>query len=102
MDPDAYSAVLVIASLTATALFSYAFIRLFHRWLKGSSFRESQPSAQLHDSTAIAQLQSSVDAIAIEVERISEAQRFTTRLMNERMIADPERLTAGQRESAAR
>ena len=30
------------------------------------------------------QLSSSVDAIAIEVERISEGQRFTTKLLTER------------------
>ena len=38
-----------------------------------------------YDAEAIARLQASVDAISIEVERISEGQRFTTRLMNERM-----------------
>jgi hypothetical protein len=32
----------------------------------------------------IEQLQQSVDAIAVEVERIAEAQRFTTRLLSER------------------
>jgi len=32
----------------------------------------------------LAQLQDSVDAMAIELERISEGQRFTTRLMSER------------------
>jgi hypothetical protein len=30
------------------------------------------------------QLQQSVDSVAIEVERISEGQRFTTRLLSER------------------
>lgn len=102
MDPDAYSAVLVTASLAATALFSYSFIRVFHRWLKGWPSREVPSSAQFQDSAAISNLQASVDAISIEVERISEAQRFTTRLLNERMIADPERLGAGQRESVGR
>ena len=96
MDPDAYSAVLVIASLAATGLFSYAFIRVFHRWLKGWPSRESRSTGNLVDPGAIAQLQSSIDAISIEVERISEGQRFTTRLLNERMIADPERLSSGR------
>ena len=35
-------------------------------------------------SPKLAQLQDSVDAMAIELERISEGQRFTTRLMSER------------------
>jgi hypothetical protein len=38
------------------------------------------------DDNRLRQLQESVDAIAIEVERISEAQRFTTKL-----LADKER-----------
>jgi hypothetical protein len=42
------------------------------------------------------QLQQSMDAIAIEVERISEGQRFVTRVMNERGIG------AGEKREAAR
>lgn len=36
------------------------------------------------DDRRMEQLQHSVDAIAVEVERIAEAQRFTTRLLAER------------------
>ena len=32
-----------------------------------------------------------VDAIAIEMERVSEGQRFTTKLLSERVQADQER-----------
>jgi len=35
----------------------------------------------------LARLESAVDAIAIEVERISEGQRFTTRLLSEQTQA---------------
>jgi hypothetical protein len=35
-------------------------------------------------SSATAQLSQAIDAIAVEVERISEGQRFTTRLLSER------------------
>ena len=45
----------------------------------------------------IDQLQQSVDAIAIEVERISEGQRFVTRLLNEKDRA----LSAGAAEPVA-
>jgi hypothetical protein len=34
-------------------------------------------------STQLAQLSQAVDAIALEVERISEGQRYTTRLLSE-------------------
>jgi len=37
-----------------------------------------------YDPEAIARLQASIDAISIEVERISEGQRFTTKLLNEK------------------
>jgi hypothetical protein len=43
-----------------------------------------QPRALPADDRRIEQLQQSVDAIAVEVERIAEAQRFTTRLLAER------------------
>ena len=33
----------------------------------------------------LARLEQAVDAIALEVERISEAQRFTTKLLNEQL-----------------
>ena len=44
------------------------------------------PSKQLerHTEEQLERLQQSVDAIAIEVERIAEAQRFSARLMSER------------------
>jgi hypothetical protein len=35
-------------------------------------------------------MQQSLDAVAIEVERISEAQRFATKLLSERGAAAPE------------
>ncbi|MEO6526481.1 MAG: hypothetical protein ABIP93_07645 [Gemmatimonadaceae bacterium] len=36
----------------------------------------------------LARLEQAVEAIAIEVERISEGQRFTTKLLTERAAAD--------------
>jgi hypothetical protein len=35
----------------------------------------------------MARIEQAVDAIAVEVERISEGQRFTTRLLSERAAA---------------
>jgi hypothetical protein len=50
---------------------------------------------QVENSAQMAQLQNSMDAIAIEVERISEAQRYTAKLLNERG------LTAGEAQPVA-
>ena len=40
----------------------------------------------------LARLEQAVDSIAIEIERISEGQRFTTKLLAERAQADQVRL----------
>ena len=44
----------------------------------------------------LAQLQTSVDAMAVELERISEGQRFATRLLAER--PDAHRISGGEPE----
>ena len=44
----------------------------------------------------IGQLQMSVDAMALEVERVSEAQRFVTKLLAER--GEPARIARGHEE----
>jgi hypothetical protein len=38
----------------------------------------------------LSEIQQSIDAVAVEVERISEGQRFTTKLLAERGIAGAE------------
>ncbi len=49
---------------------------------KGSNTEESQPAGAVGDT--IERIQNSVDAIAIEVERIGEAQRFNDKIIAER------------------
>jgi hypothetical protein len=88
MDPDviSFAAVMGVIILSIGALSGIATV-LFRR------FREaSHPSAlpqQRDYDQRLAQLQQSVDAIAVEVERIAEGQRFNTKL-----LADGERRTA--------
>jgi hypothetical protein len=53
-------------------------------WARAKSkFSSSQPN-----ETRMDQLQNSVDAIAVEVERISEGQRYVSRMLNEGAPAD--------------
>jgi hypothetical protein len=57
-------------------------------WL-GAKFgaRRALKEARAHvlgDASQVTQLQHSIDAIALEVERISEAQRFAARLADQR------------------
>jgi hypothetical protein len=43
------------------------------------------------DEDRMARLEQAVEAISLEVERISEGQRFTTKLLSDRAAADPVR-----------
>jgi hypothetical protein len=51
----------------------------------------SLPEQSDSQSAQLAQLQQSVDAIALEVERIAEAQRFSAKLLAERVGERAER-----------
>jgi hypothetical protein len=55
-----------------------------------SSRRHDSASAQglVVDEDRMARLEQAVEAIALEVERISEGQRFTTKLLSERAPAE--------------
>jgi hypothetical protein len=58
--------------------------------------RESgQPKVPAEMTARLERMEQAIDAIAIEVERISEGQRFTTRLLSERN-ADAERLALAE------
>ena len=60
----------------------------------GSANRDRGPRlgiSEVHDDR-LARLEQAVESIAIEVERISEGQRFTTKLLAERAQADQIRL----------
>lgn len=58
--------------------------------------RKSGPAQIPNEVTGqLAQLTQAVDAIALEVERISEGQRFTTRLLSEQRDAARHTLPAG-------
>ena len=86
MDND----VLVFAQVMTVILASAAaattiFLAARAVWLRGS--RTRQKSGGRFDETRIERLETAVDAIAIEVERISEAQRFTVALLSERLPA---------------
>lgn len=58
---------------------------LGRKWERDS--RQQRLSPDL--ATRLERIEQAVDAIAIEVERISEGQRFTTRLLSEKLPAEP-------------
>jgi hypothetical protein len=82
MSPDlwvpAVTTVVIVAIVCGSA---YSLIKMYMR--RGSETDIPQAGLQqIHDG--LGQLQQAVDAIAIEVERLSEGQRFTTKQLAER------------------
>ena len=82
MDPDVLSFAMVsviivglVGSLCLIGVLTWKFLVK----PKGVPARDA-----LRNEAQLEQLQQSIDAIAIEVERIAEAQRFTAKLMSER------------------
>ena len=62
-------------------LLGYPMIRLMHRRLDAQTAAPLAPS----DTTArLERIEHAIDAISVEVERIAEGQRFTTKLLSER------------------
>jgi len=55
-------------------------VRLITRWLEP---RPVPPRELTSINSRLERIESAVDAIAVEVERISEAQRFSARLQSE-------------------
>jgi hypothetical protein len=60
-------------------------------WRRGSLPRQSSSPA---DAQRLARMEQAMEAIAIEIERVSEGQRFVTRLLSEQRAGAP--LAAGQ------
>ena len=59
--------------------------------------RESlQPKIPLEIQGRLERMELAIDSIAVEVERISEGQRFTTKLLSERQQGAPQQLPPRQ------
>jgi hypothetical protein len=71
-------AVIIVGLVGSLAGIGAIFMRVTHLTTRPGTL-DSQSNEQL------AQLQQSVDAIAVEVERIAEAQRFSAKLLADRV-----------------
>ena len=83
MDPDVYSFAVVMVVITAF-IGSMVGIYMGARWL--SHRMKPRPVVPIDDER-FARLEQAVDAMAIEIERMTEAQRFTAKLLSERSPA---------------
>jgi hypothetical protein len=79
---------------TTTVIFAVLWVRSREQALRAIL----EPSRQTEPSAADVQhLVHAVDSIAVEVERISEGQRFTTQLLADRVGASPKRAAIPER-----
>lgn len=92
MSPDVIEfAQVMIVTLTSVAGFIAIGLGTRVLWRMGSRpSKRSLPDPAVREE--LQRLQTAVDAIAIEVERISEAQRFTVTLLSKGVPAGGERL----------
>jgi hypothetical protein len=56
---------------------------LVSAWAKKLENESKRPAIPAEVATRLERMEQSIDAIAVEVERISEGQRFTTKLLAE-------------------
>jgi hypothetical protein len=78
--------VIVAVSFFATVTYIVRLMVLRASW---PTFGDSRTaSTVVVDDERMSRLEQAVEAIALEVERISEGQRFTTKLLSERAAAD--------------
>lgn len=79
IDPSVWNFA-VVACVIVGGLGGISFIAT-QTWRAVRRTRRAETLQQPRHDEQLAQLQQSMDAIAVEVERIAEAQRFSTRLL---------------------
>ena len=78
---EAGEVIVALASIGGLSAVCYPITRAFGRRLEG---RKPMPAVSPANDPRLERMEQSLDAIAVEIERITEAQRFTTRLLSER------------------
>jgi hypothetical protein len=89
MDPGEVAAVAIVFGTSAVTIMSLARI-----WVRAKEQQRHLADPGLEDR--LYRIEQSVDAIALEVERMAESQRFTARLLAER-LPTPEALPGAEK-----
>ena len=76
-----------VMTIIVMSVASFIAIGLGARWLWHLGSRPKRQPALPMDDGRLERLELAVETIAVEVERISEAQRFTVNLLSERLPA---------------
>ena len=79
--------VLILVSIVGSFVLAGGLGYAVYAWLKSKWQRPISADSLRELRDQISQLQTSVDAISLEVERVSEGQRFATKLLAERADA---------------
>jgi hypothetical protein len=91
---DNFSSGVAVGGTSAVAVMAVILIVLGRRWRRRAPKQSRQLDA---DATQrLQRLEQGMDAIAIEIERVSEGQRFVTRLLSESHAAEQSAGRAGQ------
>ena len=92
MGENATAAIVAVALFGALASLAFSINAIARAWVargRDEAKLAAEPSAQLTDAR-LSRLEQSVDAIALEMERLSEAQRFTAKLLSDQgRVAPP-------------
>src|SRR5687768_5009601 len=85
MDPEVIQILEIVAPTAISIVFIISGAAVLYNWIDKRAKRTSMgdPAAQARIEERLTHLTNAVDAIAVEVERISEGQRFTTKLLAE-------------------
>ena len=73
----------MVALISVTAIVSFSLVRIVTALISRNRQPALPPSPDRTEER-LARIEQAVDAIAVEVERISEGQRFTTKLLAEK------------------
>jgi hypothetical protein len=85
MDPNIPEIVAEFAAVGIGSLAALSCIGVgIHAYLRRMRRKDSYVPAARYDEDRLARIEQAVDAIAIEVERVAESQRFLTRLQTAR------------------
>ena len=98
-DPQVIQILQIVAPTVIAVVFIIAAAAVADSWF-GKRAKRLAPQdavAQARIEERLNQLTTAVDAIAVEVERISEGQRFTTQLLSDRIQSTPKRAVLPER-----
>jgi hypothetical protein len=91
MNPDAIEALSVFGG---GALIAWAAAFAWAKWLKHryDEYRVNAPASSI-EAERITRIEQAVETLAVELERIGEGQRYTVKLLEDRL---PQRLQTGR------